>query len=142
MHALTRGWLNALVRLAPAPAREALLGDLLEEHAVLADAGFAADLWLVRESARSVLPLAAWRLRRAGPARVALAGIAGVAAATAVHAAGSAAWHAVLAQVPFRAFHDAPTSWRVIAGCLEAAAALAGAALVVLTGIARRGGRT
>ena len=65
--------LEAMLRLAPTHAREALLGDLLEEHATIARPALgpaAAALWLARECARPVLPLALWRLRRAGPLRV------------------------------------------------------------------------
>lgn len=135
---------RAALRLAPAHARETLLGDLLEEHETVALPRLGrtrAALWLLAECARSAAPLALWRARRAGPERVALACVSAGVAAAAAHAAGNAAWHGLLAQVPLRAFHEAPLAWRLVLLVAEGMAALAGAGFVVTTGWLRRGGR-
>lgn len=141
---LARGFAGMVLRLAPGHSRETLLGDLLEEQEVRAGSRphAGAALWLVRECARSAVPLALWRARRAGPVRVALACAGGLAAAAAVHTAAVAAWHSVLALVPLCALHDAPLAWRVVAALFEIVAALLGAWLIVKSGTARKGGRT
>lgn len=135
---------GAVLKLAPAHAREALLGDLLEEHAGRARSplGPAASWWLARECARSAVPLALWRMRRAGPTRVALALAAGLCAAAATHAASDAAWHAVFARMPLCALYAVSPPWRVVTSLLEINTALIGAVFIVKSGTARKGGRT
>ena len=138
-------WLaRAVLHLAPSVLRDAVLGDLLEEHATIVAprVGAAkADLWLMREVLRSATPLALARARRAGPTRVALAGAAAVGAAAATHAAGTSAWSMVLAQVPLRAWHAAPRWWSIALFVVEGVVAALAAALIVKGRFAGRGGR-
>ena len=128
MNALDRTLIRAVVALAPEPVRESLHGDLLEAGASPA-----------RECVRSALPLALARLRRAGQTRIALALTAAFLGAGLVRAASDAAYRAVLDAVPLRAWHAASFEWRAAAGALEFVAALLGAALVIASGLARKG---
>ncbi len=138
-------WLaRAVVGLAPRALRDAVLGDLIEEHATIMVPRLGparANQWLLRELLRSLMPLALMRARRAGPTRVALAGAAAVGAAAATHAAGMSAWRVVLEQVPLRAWHAAPRWWSIALFVLEGVVAVVAAALIVKGRFAGHGGR-
>lgn len=98
--------LALLTAVTPPGDREALLGDLLEEHAERGGLG--------REALRAILPMLAVRTRRAGGWRaVSFAGLAGALAATALMVAVGELWYLVLYLVPFRAAGALPMAWRV-----------------------------
>jgi hypothetical protein len=112
MRARDRWALGLLALATPRRDRDALVGDLLEEHAERGG--------LARECVRAVLPVLALRLHRAGGLRALgfawLAG--GLAAAVPVLVLG-ALWQFVLFHVPLRAAGSEPLVWR-LAGVVPA----------------------
>lgn len=108
MHARDRAAFRMLAAVTPARDRDALLGDLLEEHATRGG--------LARECLRAIPPMLALRVRRVGGARAlgfaCLAG--GIAGAIPLVLLGSL-WHFVLFMVPFRAGGVEPFAWRLVA---------------------------
>jgi hypothetical protein len=104
--------LRLLAAVTPRADRDALLGDLLEEHAERGG--------LARESLRAVTPVLALRVRRAGGLRVlGFAWLAGLLAAGVPVLAVTALWHYVLFLVPLRAAGAEPVAWR-LAGLVPA----------------------
>lgn len=111
---------RVLAAITPRADRDALLGDLLEEHAERGGLG--------REAVRAIPAVLSLRARRAGGWRaIGCAGFAGALAAAAILVAVTLLWHHVLHLVPRRAAGSLPVAWRV-ASVLPAllAGALAG----------------
>ena len=125
-----RAALAVLARLAPADAREEIVGDLREEWAevVVPERGeAAARAWLVRQALASAPPLVALRWRRGELRSPLTSAAAAIVASGAVVAAWSAAWHALLTLVPLRASHAPPLGWVVALVVFVAVAAVTAA---------------
>ena len=136
-HALARALFAAVAALAPAGAREALLGDLFELAA--APRGHGAALC---EALRSLPSLLAWRARQCGAEPLVLGLVAGLACAALAAGAVDALWHTVLSHVPRRAGHAMPGLWIGVDVTFTMCAGVLGAGYGAQMGRLWRGGRT
>lgn len=138
--------MSALARIArvaafaaPARDRDAVLGDLLEEHAARRDEGPGADRWLLSQLARSLAPWLAQRWRRFELQPGVAAALAALVAATLGGRAGEALFHAVLELVPLRAAHAPSPGWVAVFVVMRGVFAV-GAAAVTFRSLAPRSG--
>lgn len=104
MHLFDRFAFGMLSLVTPPADREALLGDLLEKHALRGG--------MAREAMRAVPAMCALRAQRAGGLRAWSFGAAcGALAAAALLLAIRGVWLEILYHVPKRAAADVPLSW-------------------------------
>jgi hypothetical protein len=134
---------RAAALAAPARDRDAVLGDLLEEHALLRERGHAAaDRWLVSQLARSVAPWFAQRWRAFEVQPLLAAALAAAVAATLGARAGEGLFRYVLDHVPLRAAHAPSAAWLVSFVLLRGAFAVIAAAATLRSFTPRWEGRT
>lgn len=108
MGARDRWAFRLLSAVTPPRDRDALLGDLLEEHATRGG--------LTRECLRGVPAMLALRVRRGGGVRaLGFACFAGALAGSIPLLLLGALWQFVLFMVPFRAAGVEPLTWRLVA---------------------------
>ena len=129
-----------VVRLAPARDREAVLGDLLEEHAERARANpAAAARWLASQLGRSLAPWLAQRWSAFELQPLLAAACAGWVAGVLGGRAGAALFRLVLDQVPLRAAHAPSFGWQLGFVVMRGVSAV-GAAAATLRSLAPRTG--